>query len=373
MLTPPDDGKDGSRLSYLKQPARWRHLDPGLFDVLAAITAEKGANRIARIEKSGILPGAIFYSDLIPDSAHARADFMSATWQRFKSVDLVFFDPDNGIEVSKPKGRKGSSKYIYWNEIEATYRRGHSVLVYQHFDRQSREDQIAKRCRELRRRLPASDIWLFRTSHVLFLLAVHERHSVKLNNVLEWAAARLSADIGVQRWREGERTPVQLPTVSRSKGAGNANDHSWVGPFKIGDLLAHTVDGSIPLPPNSRSVYLISRHGWVSRPSKSSSLLYVGGNTGESERFRTRIGDLMANLFGFFSEETRRHSGGKRLHEWCKEHQINPLTLYIAWVDGCACHRCLEVDLFQELQPLLNRATPPACLAHGNRGAIGQS
>ena len=37
-------------------------------------------------------------------------------------VDLVFFDPDNGLETTLPKGRKNSSKYLYLDEVAAFYR-----------------------------------------------------------------------------------------------------------------------------------------------------------------------------------------------------------------------------------------------------------
>jgi hypothetical protein len=54
--------------------------------------------------------------------------------REFSGRDLVFFDPDNGIEVlSKPCGGRDSSKYVYWDELQETYRSGQSVLVYQIF------------------------------------------------------------------------------------------------------------------------------------------------------------------------------------------------------------------------------------------------
>ena len=43
---------------------------------------------------------------------------------------------------SVPYGRKGSSRYLYWDELAATYATGRSVLVYQTFRRQKRGDMI---------------------------------------------------------------------------------------------------------------------------------------------------------------------------------------------------------------------------------------
>ena len=37
MLTPPDDGPDGGKTAYLKDPERWRHYDPAVFDLLKSV------------------------------------------------------------------------------------------------------------------------------------------------------------------------------------------------------------------------------------------------------------------------------------------------------------------------------------------------
>lgn len=139
----------------------------------------------------------------------------------------------------------------------------------------------------------------------------------------------------------------------------------WVGPFKVQELLAHCIDNTLPLPPDSGSAYLVSERSWRSEPTARCKPLYVGGNTGQSARFRTRLGDLLADAFGFFGDETGHSSGGRSLHAWCREHAVSPLGLYLAWVDHCTCHRCLELELFRELSPLLNKNAPARCKVHG--------
>jgi len=72
-------------------------------------------------------------------------------------VDIVFFDPDNGIEIpSKPIGRKGSSKFVAWNEIKGVWNSGCSILIYQHFNRKERMAFAECLISELRGSLPAS-------------------------------------------------------------------------------------------------------------------------------------------------------------------------------------------------------------------------
>jgi hypothetical protein len=51
---------------------------------------------------------------------------------------LIFFNPENGLEVlSCRKGKKDSSKYVYWDEVSKSYGSGHSVLIHQ-LDREAK-------------------------------------------------------------------------------------------------------------------------------------------------------------------------------------------------------------------------------------------
>lgn len=140
----------------------------------------------------------------------------------------------------------------------------------------------------------------------------------------------------------------------------------WVGPFKIRRLLESCLDRESELvPPAVGSAYVVTKRAWQSAPSRGSELLYVGGNTGKSERFRTRIGDVIADAFGLFSTPKTGHSsGGQSLHKWCFENGVHPFDLHIAWVRGAECHRCLECRLYGALKPQLNKVRPKACGTH---------
>ncbi len=137
----------------------------------------------------------------------------------------------------------------------------------------------------------------------------------------------------------------------------------WVGPFQVLELLNQCLNESFPKPPDSDSVYFVSRQAWHGRPDKGCVPLYVGSNTGQSPRFRTRVGDLIADIFGFFGEK-HHSSGGESLYYYCQEEKLHPMQLYIAWQEGCACHRCTECELYTDLYPLLNKKRPPRCSIH---------
>jgi hypothetical protein len=97
---------------------------------------------------------------------------------RFSGCDLIFFDPDNGLEIgSRPPGRKHSCKHLYWNEVCETFLAGSSVLIYQHFIREKRSDYAARIVRELSSRTGAAAVFSFSTPHVLFVLAAQGRHA----------------------------------------------------------------------------------------------------------------------------------------------------------------------------------------------------
>lgn len=191
MLTPNDERSDGNKLGYLDQPRQERH-DPELFALLRRVRDEPDARRLILIEGSEIVPGAVFVNTTVPQPLFERQLWFKQASAALAETDLIFFDPDNGIEiVSVGKGRRNSSKYVYRDELAATYRAGHSLLVYQHFQRKERESFIRDVADDLRRVAPDAEIWAVRTSHVVFMLVIQPRHrgalSQAAHHVLETA------------------------------------------------------------------------------------------------------------------------------------------------------------------------------------------
>lgn len=200
MLTPPDGRPDGQKLAYLNQPDRYRAYDPALFDLLRNAAAEPNQRRLRSIEASDAIPGALYFNDVLADNLDERRTYMRACRAALQSSDLVFFDPDNGLEVSLKMGRKWSSKYVYLKEVQAFYTAGKSVLIYQHFPRIERQAFIAS-CRDrLGLIAPGVAMWAFETKHVVFLLLVHPKHRPALAPAAERAATRWHPDFisGVQ-------------------------------------------------------------------------------------------------------------------------------------------------------------------------------
>jgi hypothetical protein len=180
MLTPDDGGADGGNLAYLGQPAQHRRFDPELFDILAHAAAEPDGRRLQSIEDSGAIPGALYHNEMLPDDAARRTAFMEDAATAIHEAELIFFDPDNGLEVSLSKGRKNSSKYLYLDEVAAFYETDKSLLIYQHFPRVERQAFLASCTGRLWGAAPGCAVWAFTTAHVVFFLLIHPEAPARL-------------------------------------------------------------------------------------------------------------------------------------------------------------------------------------------------
>jgi len=148
----------------------------------------------------------------------------------------------------------------------------------------------------------------------------------------------------------------------------------WTGPFTIKTMMQNCLDDAQEWPPHEKSVYLITQNAWKHSPSLESKPLYVGGNTGKSSRLCTRVGDLIADMFGFYDGDTGHHSGGQSLYDWCHNNNIHPFKLHIAWCKRLPwCSRCAEIDVVKlflnqwkqkDTVGLLNKNRPPKCPDH---------
>lgn len=194
MMTPDDGGMDGGKLAYLQQPARHRNIDPELFDILAHASSAPDRRRLATIEASGVIPGALYHNDLLPDEVTGRHAFMGRCVDKFHDVDMIFFDPDNGLEVSLAKGRKNSSKYLYLDEVSDVYAAGKSLLIYQHFPRVERSAFVRQCTDRLRSVATTASVWSFTTPNVVFFLLVHPESPARLVIAAVQASGRWGAE-----------------------------------------------------------------------------------------------------------------------------------------------------------------------------------
>lgn len=127
--TRPGKQEDGKYTSYLDKPEIYRHYDPELFDCLADIV-HRQKRSIEEIEASGVLTAAFFSDALVPAN---RSHWHQAALASTIGTDIVFLDPDNGLETARMHERRSAKeKHTTWQEVKDYYDRGQSVILYQH-------------------------------------------------------------------------------------------------------------------------------------------------------------------------------------------------------------------------------------------------
>ena len=140
----PDSGPkgDGRHTSYLEAPAKWRHFDPEIFDALGQMV-ESGGRGVAALENAALLPGTLYFSEVIPTGATSaetrvsRAEWFARCKARLRDCDLVFLDPDNGFETkSFSPGARDAGKSVSLEALIALRQSGRTLVVYHHHTRQ---------------------------------------------------------------------------------------------------------------------------------------------------------------------------------------------------------------------------------------------
>lgn len=184
MYTLPDGRSDGRFVEYLSKP-EWREYEPDIFDFLHNAVLKDKVRKLSLIEKSGLLSGVSFFSEVLQEKSTDRKAFFEMLHKEAKEADLVFLDPDNGIEVASVKTDKtNSERYVYWDELKELFGLGKSLLVYQHFGRQERNTYIQKTAQQVKDKLGAESIITVRTKNSFYLLIPQSKHLPKLKGAV---------------------------------------------------------------------------------------------------------------------------------------------------------------------------------------------
>ncbi|MFQ5753336.1 MAG: hypothetical protein ACE5HI_15200 [bacterium] len=210
MLTEDDNSTHGNNNGYASNPNQWRNYDPDLFDILKDVVFKEGEGirkDIEVAEEHQIVRLALYYDPhnsgqriYLTDDSEKRKEYFAEFFKLASPHKLIFFDPDNGLEVpSVPYGRRKSSKYLYRHELERAIKAGHSVLLYQHFPmHQRRDDFIARKAEELGRMACEKKIYSFRTAHVVFFLMPKDEHLDELDQGVKLIKIRWSGQIEIK-------------------------------------------------------------------------------------------------------------------------------------------------------------------------------
>ena len=185
------DGKDnvnnGGHTEYICNPSpaelHLRECDRDLYEKMRQLV-ESNRRLVTVLEKSGALPTATaFFNEGLnfdhtprKEREEKRRKWFDYGLRKVEQAEVVFTDPDNGIEVpgTRQLNRKGP-KYVYYDDLRSCWKRGQSLVVYHHLGRQGdAETQMASRCTDLRLQVSGADPIAIRfrrrSSRVYFVL-----------------------------------------------------------------------------------------------------------------------------------------------------------------------------------------------------------
>lgn len=130
---------DGRHVAYLKHSARWRHLDPGLFDLLTTVVS---GERTVESLRMAFDPASRFFAEPMPVGAPAkerslaRSLWFDGSLRQLSECDLVFADPDNGL-VDDQEWRRRTR--VFGKQMPLTEARalseGRCAVIYHHNSR----------------------------------------------------------------------------------------------------------------------------------------------------------------------------------------------------------------------------------------------
>ena len=166
----PDEShnEDGKYINYLNKSRendlRFRECDEELYDKLRSII-RSGERNIRKIRDSSVLPdGTIYFEEPLwynefplvnPEARRKRLNlrnnWVEAGLNKTINCDLIFVDPDNGLQVkSVERHHNKAPKYAYYEELLPIIQRGQSIVVYHHLCRNgSASKQIEERLAQI--------------------------------------------------------------------------------------------------------------------------------------------------------------------------------------------------------------------------------
>ena len=197
---------DGKFTQYLdpspKNDHIFRQCDPELYDTLADII-QHSKRCVSNIHKFGILPhGTVYYEECLTfDNMPAnglkacrkrtdhRNEWVQGALSVTKDCDIIFVDPDNGLEAGTKRHLKWGPKYIFFDELEPYYKRGQSLIIYHHTSRRgTAEEQVRERLAQIEERLNSGGTFALlyhRGSSRAFLVVPSEKHKSILTEKVE--------------------------------------------------------------------------------------------------------------------------------------------------------------------------------------------
>lgn len=177
-----ENNNDGEKIGYLKKrmPKDLNDIRKYVFEKLRKIVIEDKNRNLKTIESSEILPSETkYFADEIPNGTK-RFNWHKKSLDYLKKCDLIFYDPDNGLERgSYGKLSNKAKKFVFFDEIIDAFKQEKSIIIYQHLSRQKTIDDVNKRIEQLRDCLPVKEEnvkTVYSSSQRYYLIIIQDKH-----------------------------------------------------------------------------------------------------------------------------------------------------------------------------------------------------
>jgi hypothetical protein len=217
LVSDESHNRDGKHIGYLKGPLpikdQFQCCDSDLYQKLEHLV-ESGRRRVSAIQSLRILPPSTTYFGEQQSFARLGRDerrpsrrlWFERAAAAVQRADLVFIDPDNGLETPSTQAHhRQGAKYAFFEDLRPFIDRGQSLIVYQHLNRSaSASVQAQRRLEQIRERLSVETVWAVqfrRGSGRLYIVIPARQHEALLSE--------RASQLLLSRWgQQGHFQPV---------------------------------------------------------------------------------------------------------------------------------------------------------------------
>lgn len=176
---------DGKHTKFLEYDCDTPDID--LFCALQKIGLSQNRS-VARLERAKLFENTLFWNKIL--EGKSRDKWHLEAIKKLGKQDVIFLDPDNGLEVksTKPYSKNGN-KYTTYKEVADYYAKGSTVIIYNHRDRKP-ENEYLKRFYQFKNMEETKNAKMFylrasRYSVRDYLFLVQERHFSDLERAID--------------------------------------------------------------------------------------------------------------------------------------------------------------------------------------------
>ena len=227
----PDEShnNDGKYIGYLEKSdvndVKFRACDPYLYDSLQFLIKYRSRD-IQEVIDLQILPegteyfsAPLSFADILGTTRRETARYIRSNWldRAFRTLaktELVFVDPDNGLDTRTRPEDRGGPKYVFYDELKPYANAGQSLVIYHHLARQKKGmQQIEDRAANLQQHLnrPVLAMWYHRgTARAFFVVPAADHYDDLRQKLMEFSRSKWSQHFDLVDFSRFYFTPDEL-------------------------------------------------------------------------------------------------------------------------------------------------------------------